>query len=561
LALALLALLVATPVLADIVTYSDGTVIKGLTRALPDAPLMIELTSARGTLRVPRSRIAKIEQESPAQGWIHVGDDLRQSGRLADAINAYKKAQDLEPANATAQTGIDQAQVSLAEGRRLSRQQALKKIDDLAEQARSAITQGDFDKSEKLFKQANDLMPAPEQKASLAKQISRLYLAWGHERQDKLDPPGAEAKFNLAVEADKDNAEAINELLKLWENNPEKREQAAHIYETILDRHPDNAELRKKLGDLYAQMGHVEEMVRHYLILYRQSDKWQGTDLERRLVEGLRKLQNQYASQNDYGRAIKTYQVLASIDSKADPMTIVYYQYLKAANDLKPGDLQGRLALAQFAEKNGLDDSALAKYRELLASPETHDGALAGLTRYAQRALAMAQEHFNMRDWSMASTLADQTRKDFPQVTSIGEQADELIGKAQIETINERRQATERAKDLIKSGDAYYAEADQHFQNIFSTQETNNSFASQANVIVSTQRSNMPALMSDRQEAKRLYQLAIQAYQEALRLNPQLAGGQNSMVSIRVNQAMQNLAALNQTPSDLAGTGLKSRMD
>jgi hypothetical protein len=70
----------------------------------------------------------------------------------------------------------------------------------------------------------------------------------------------------------------------------------------------------------------------------------------------------------------------------------------------------------------------------------------------------------------------------------------------------------------------------------------------------------MPNLISDRQEAKRLYQLAIQAYQEALRLNPQLSGVEKSAISLNLSQASGNLAALNQTPGELTGTGLKSFM-
>jgi tetratricopeptide (TPR) repeat protein len=318
-------------------------------------------------------------------------------------------------------------------------------------------------------------------------------------------------------------------LLKLWEGNPDKREQAAHIYETILERHPDNTELRKKLGDLYRQMGDTEDMVRHYLELYKASDDWKGTSLEKALVEGLDKLHRQYARQKDYDKAIKTYNVLASIDPTTDPTAVIYYQYLKQASDLKPGDTAGRLALAQYAEKYGLDQEALDRYKQLLSEPATHDAALAGYTRYAQKALAMAQLQFDARNYSLSRTLADQVRKDFPQSTDVSEKAAEIIGKAQVEMANERRQNAEQAKDLVKAGDEYYAQADSHFQALFSNQ-----------------RSTNPLLMNDREEAKRYYTLAIQCYSQALAVDSSLARNPGSLVVVRLGECKTRLASLNQ---------------
>jgi tetratricopeptide (TPR) repeat protein len=517
---------------ADIIKFVDGSEIKGLTRDLPSSPDQLEYTGARGTLRIQRSRIASVIKETPAQGWIHIGSEHLTKEQLPDALAAFKQALDLEPDNAAARGLIDQAQAAIAERDRMSRQDALKQIDEMAAQARKQVAEKNFEQAEKLYQDANKLVPSDEQKMALVTAISDMYYQWGQDRLDRLDPNGAEARFNLAVEASRENTAAINELLKLWEGRVDKREQAANIYETILERHPENSELRKKLGDLYGQMGRTEDMVHHYLELYKQSDQWVNTPMERQLIEGLDKLHNQYAREKEYDKAIKTYELLATLDPTTDATAVIYYQYLKQANQVKPDDLKGRLALAQFAEQNGLDQEALDKYRGLLGEDATRQAALAGLSRYAARHLSMAQTSFNNRNFSLARTLADQVRKDFPQVPEAVETASEIIGKSQAEEAREQRLMADRAKDMLTAANEYYAQANQHFNNLFSTERRNN-----------------PLLMSDRQEAKRYYTLAISAYQQVLQLNPSLARDPTSLVVVRLNESRTRLASLSQSPT------------
>jgi tetratricopeptide (TPR) repeat protein len=277
-------------------------------------------------------------------------------------------------------------------------------------------------------------------------------------------------------------------------------------------------------------------MVHHYLELYKQSEQWKGTVVERKLIEGLDKLHRQYARAKDYDKAIRTYNLLASLDPATDSTAVVYYEYLKRANALGAEDFKGRLALARFAEQNGMDAEALEKYKSLVNYESTHDEALAGMTRYAAKQLSMAQLHFNSRNYTLAQTLADQVRKDFSYIDAVAEKAAEIIGRAEAEIAREQRQQTERAQGVLRSADEFYAQADRHFQNLFSTERRNN-----------------PYLMSDRQEALRYYQLAIGAYEEARRLNPALGQDPNSLINVRLQEAYRRIASLTQVPTGGVG--------
>lgn len=527
------------PVPADIVTYTNGQTIRGLTRELADDPDYIEFTGARGTFRINRSRISSIVQEPSAQGWVHIGNEHRENGNLAEAMTAYKRALNFDPNHDEAQRMIDLTQAAISQRQLLSRQEALNEIDQLAREAREEVDKRNFEKAEELYKRANDLVPSEEQRQELARQISQMYTAWGRDRLDKLDPTGAEERFNLAVEANRNNNEAINELIKLWEGNPDKRAQAANIYETMLERNPENTLLREKLGRLYAQMGRTEDMVNHYLELYRQSSRYQNSAVERQLIEGLDKLQRQYAQQKDYDRAIRTFNVLASLNPNVDPTAVAYYEYLKRANASDPDNPQQQLELAQFAERNGMDEEALTKYRQLVRNEATREAALQGLDRYARRDLSMAQAHFNSGNYSLAQTLADRVRQEFPECEEVVEQAAELIGHATTRAYNQQQAQVANAQSLIDAGDEFYQTANFHFNNLFSTE-----------------RRNQPRLLSDKQEARRYYTLAIQAYTEGLRLNPNLSRGERSVVTVRLADARQRLAALDLRPTGGVGQHL-----
>ena len=71
--------------------------------------------------------------------------------------------------------------------------------------------------------------------------------------------------------------------------------------------------------------------------------------------------------------------------------------------------------------------------------------------------------------------------------------------------------------------------------------------SSHFNNLFSTERHNNPRLLSDRSEAKKYFRLAINAYQEALQLDPTLGTESESLVNVKLNEARNYLARLNQS--------------
>lgn len=533
LAAALFALDLGAP-RADIVTYYNGKVLKGIVEESAQDPDNISFTGDMGKIRIPRSRIKDIQRESKAQGFINLGQSSVAKQDFTTALRFFQQALDLEPANPKAKQLIDEIQGRIVEQQRLSRADAVSQIDKLAAQARDLARQGQFKKAEEQLKEADKLVPNPEQAQKLATVISDLYLAWAEEREDKLDKGGAEQKLNLALAANPNNEKVIEKMLLLWEDNPQKREQVTKVYETILERHPQNRDLRKKLGDLYYEMGRSEDSEHHYMILYKDNDQYKGTELESRLVELLDKLHLQYARQKDFDKAIYYYKVLSTISSEVDPTAIIFYQYAKRANQVRPDDLKGRLDLAQFAEQNGLDQEALKTYRDLLAFDGAKEPAQAGIQRYAQKALATAQFQLQSGNYTLAMSLAEQVRTDYPNVESIQEKLSELIARARAEQEKDRRQRRELAKDVLQRADEFYQTGWTHFNNIFNVE-----------------RRNMPGLVSDRAMAKQYFNYAVDAYQEALRIDPSLGTESESLINVRLNECRNMLARLNQRPPAL----------
>jgi tetratricopeptide (TPR) repeat protein len=512
---------------ADVITYADGRVIKGLIEETAGAAENVTIQTDAGRLSIPKGRIANVQAESKAQGHIHIGDAFRGRQKYAEAMREYQRAIDLEPANPAARQGLDATQAAIDAQQTSSRQDALKEIDTITSDVQLLIAQKQFEKAEQLLQEADRRVPNDQQRAKLKLLISNLYYQWGSDRKDKLDLGGAEEKYRLALTANPDNRDVVEEMLRLWENKPDKREQIANIYATMLEHHPDDKDLRKKLADIYFTMDRYEDAAKNYLVLYQASDTFRGTVVEERLKSLLDRLHRQYARGRDYDKAIYYFQILATLDDETDPSQVIFYQYLKAAAATGENDPVGQLNLAQFAEKNGLDEQALSKYRTLEKANQTRDAARQGIARYAQKALGDAVFQYKQGNFELAMALANSVRSDFPDVVEVQDTAGELIGKAQAEAERNRRQARERSRDILKRADEFYNQATNYFNDLFSLERRNN-----------------PYMMSTRQEAIKYYRYAIQAYGDALRIDPSLAQDSTSLVNVRMNECRERLRKL-----------------
>jgi tetratricopeptide (TPR) repeat protein len=516
---------------ADIITYHNGKELKGISMTLIEEPDVIIFSNATlSMMRIPKGRVAKIEQEPETKGWTHIGMQHMESKNFREAMKAFKQASDLDPNNNEAQRQLKLTQSLISKQEQTNRAQSVDEINLLITRSQELITAQKFEEASKLLRDADRLVPNEEQLQRLPILISDMYYKWAEERLDKYDRLGGEEKLKLALAANPENDQVIEKILSLWKNDadPEKKLQVANVYETMLDRHGEDNALRKELADLYYDLKKFEDAARHYLHLFSSSDQFQGTQLEERLFGILDRLHLQYARLKDYDKAIDYFNMLARINPQFDPTEVVYYQYLKQSNMLTAEDKEGQLQLALFSEKNRLDEEALRIYRSLLANKTTQAQARAGINRFAKAKLGQAVNVYERGDYALSITLTNQIIKEFPQ-SQVIDAAANLAGKAQVEANKQRLYRQELAEDRVRLGNEYYRVAESHFEDLFSTV-----------------RKALPRLLSSRTEAKNFYRYAIVAYLEAIRIDPSLATDSNSIVNVRLSDSHTKLRRLNQ---------------
>ncbi len=515
---------------ADILTLQGDKVVKGVMDEAGSDSASVKFTSSAGTQKIYRERIKHIQPEPAAQGYTHIGDEYKAQNKLGEALKAYQQALQKDADFKPAQEGMKAVQEAMDAQKKAMRQDAIGEIDKLKAQIEQAIKIGDFAKCEELLKTASDHLPTAEQKVQLQELVCELYLAWAKDRLDKFDRPGAEVKLNLALAARPENDEVIETLLKLWEGQPEKQEQMFHIYETVLSRRSDDMVLRRKLADMYFAANRFEDSAGHYLTLYKASKKFKGTDLEARLAENLDRLHAQFAAKKDFDRAIYFYKLMETIDPKSDPSVLNYYEFLKRANDVKPGDLDGRLGVADFAENNGLEQEAVEIYRQIIAQAPDNEKAKAALDRFALRLIEQAQASFNQQDYYLAKAFADQVTREYPNSQEAGLRAQQIIGAANNEIARDSREKREKALQYVQRGDTYYEQAMQFYRDIFDIQQKGN------------------RLSNPKSDARRYFQYAIDAYQAALQIDPSLKSDPASLVGPRLDESKRYLQRLTAGP-------------
>lgn len=480
-------------------------------------------------MKLPATRVKSIDEESDAMGWIHIGLEHRAQGDLPRALKAFQKALTLGTDNELAQQRLDETQAMLTEEKRMSRKEAVSNIDTLISGARTAIDNKEFETAEKNIDEANGLVPSDKQKSELKKLVSNLYMSWAEDRADKLDPVGQEEMLNRALAADPNNTAIIDRMLALWEDDPDKKQQVANVYEVMLDRNPGDKLLRSKLAELYDELGDVENMVRQSLIIYKDDIEAQrGSQLEDRLLVNVAKLHRKFAGEGRYDEAIHFAKIELTINPDANPSDLIYYTYLDALAKTDLSDVGARLKLAQMAEQQGLDPEALEHYRWVLSQDPENAEAAEGVMRFANRLLNQAKMLFDDHQWEMAKAYAERVQKEYPMANLACETAARISGKASIEIQRDRREKKERAKELVEQANSFYETAEKNFNHLFDEDRT-----------------NIPGLSSSRQEAKRYYQLAIDAYEQVIQLDSSYSDS-TSIVSVRLGECRSRLKSLNQ---------------
>lgn len=521
---------------ADVITLTNGKTMKGIVRDA-DSPNELVFIGVHGKLTMRRSRIREIKTESPGMGYVHIGDAFKARGELTDALASYRSGLGVEPDLALARERIKTVEAAIDERQSNRRRDQIQSIEAVMSQIQTAIAEGSFEQAESMIEQADELVPTPSQSEALRGLVGELYLRWAEFYLDRLNKPGAEEKLNLALAADADNEQVIAYLLRLWEDQPGKKERILQIYETVLDRKPEDMVLRRKVADLHYELGHLEDSVSLYLKIYETSDRFKSTMLEARILEVLGRLHRQFAMNQDFEQAIAFYQMRESMGGADNPQLLALYEYLNHARSIDGAGVEGRLEMAAFAEARRLDERALRDYRRALELVPDNEAALDALNRYALDLIGQAQYQYEHADYYLAKTLAERARSDFPESREAALRSAEIIARAQTEIVRDKREKRELSREYIKRGDEFFSRGEQFYRRITDTQQ-----------IVSS------PVASDKSEAIRNFQYAIDAYETAQQLDPSLASEAGSLVEVQIRESRRRLRQL-KAPAPQVGFG------
>ncbi len=246
---------------SDVVILRDGQRLEGRVEQIAGDPNSVTVITATGQMVINRNRISEIIEEPDYVDWTRIGDALMERRNFSSAISRYQQALEANPEHQPALDGIAKAQQAIEDA---DKERIRSQEDQLANQIESVpalIENEQFAEAENILKRA-DQDGISETLRLRSRQLMRdLYLAWGFSREDRLDRRGAEEYYTRVMEIDPNNREARERLLRVWKDDPTKREFVLQAYKAKLQEEPDNLEYVKTVADLQYAMNNFRDAI------------------------------------------------------------------------------------------------------------------------------------------------------------------------------------------------------------------------------------------------------------------------------------------------------------
>ncbi len=522
---------------ADVVTLTDGTKLVGRVEQAVNSDRIVFINGS-GRLELPKARIDTVKEESDAQDWTHVGDQFLETGNLTSAVQHYQLALEADSEFGPAKEGLAKAQQGLEAQQQERMKTAQEKVSQEMEEI--GIIIGDEDVNEEQLAEAEAQLTSiltseisNEQRARAQSLLLDVYLKWGFTRYDKMDNKTAEEKYMRALEIDPDNSEARDALLKIWRNNPSKKEEVLKAYQQKLEEEPDNLEYNKQVGELLYESNQWEEAIGP-LKKVAASPKYRNQGYDTRLKKSYEGAISDARANGDLERAIAISQDMMKTFPNTDPTSLTVLQYELAKSKLAQDDWDGRAQLVKTLQEIGLTQMASREAELILKSAPENEIALGILRDQAQADLQLIQSYMQAGDYAVArSEAAAFLRKNtrFPELTT---QAQEIYNEATIRFEEQVKAQKEQAVAIAERGNQYLYEAETYVQRYLDQDnETNRS------------------PISYRSRAIQSSQRAIAHYEEALRLDPSLGGIDGMDLNNRLNEARSIYNQFTDRPSAL----------
>ncbi|PKO15317.1 hypothetical protein CVU37_13225 [candidate division BRC1 bacterium HGW-BRC1-1] len=520
-------IIIAPTASADIIEMQGGSKQEGLILRDIAAENQVTLRTASGDIAIPRSKIAKITKESEAAGQVRLGDQYMNSGNNAKALEAYRRAVELDANNADYA-----AKLKTAEGVHL---------DDKAQKqaARAAAMRQKIDQAlvlarDKKFEEAETLMKEnrPTDPADLPpynKVLAEFYVMWGRDRLDRQDAGGAEVKAQAALDADRTNPDAQQILQKSWEGDPTKMAELVEIY-----RKSTAPEDRVNLADALYRLRNYDEALPLYMELY-QTEKYHTKPIEGRVRQMFDMQHRELAQKGDFQGALNSYKNFLAFSPDESTEPYAKYEYMVKVGQTQMDNADQRADLAAFAAERGLTDIAKEEYLNVIQMAPDNPKAGAALQQFAQADLNYLNEFYSTGQYLMVAQKAPEIAKTYAMFPDVVKSANAMAERAAVEQVKEQKSKKQQATLLAQRGDEYY-----------------NQGLSYLSTYMSDNVDKSIRVFSPKTEATKYFQLALMAYQQALSIDPSLAAPTSYDLNRKIADAYAKYATLaNRLPPPL----------
>jgi len=513
-------------IFADTIILKTGESRVGKVSQSKSDPDNILFESSVGEMRIPRTRIARIDKETDDASYMHIAQDFFQSKNYSKATGYAEKALKVNPQNKDAQKLIEDIQQAIREEAKRRSIEHAQEIDISLSNIGKLIDNKKLDEALDLMNQTERLTLSEQQKKTATSLKGRLYYQLGLLRIDQMNPRGAAEYFEKALAIQPDNQEVFNQLIAIWKNDPAMTSKLISIYEKRYEAGPGNLEVARTLTDLYFK---ERDMVRAlpYLIILKHGTKVPDPVTDDRLRQALTALHGNATAERKFDKAADYYKTFLEFFPNEDPTPLYYDQYSSQLATLGANDLNGHIKLGDFCKAHNLDEDAKERYFYVLGLDPKNEKALAGLTYYASQDLAEAQDAFDRKEYDTTIYVVGQIASSYAKLPDILAKAYELKERAENELRKEAREKNARALALARRGDEFYATAESHI-----------------NALMSTERRSSSFIISDKEEAKKFLNRAIDTWEAALQIDPTLATRESEDLDTKLKDARARLMAL-----------------
>lgn len=515
---------------ADVVILRTGDKVVGLVRDMPSDADKVLLVTASGEVVIPRKQIVEQTRESVSTGYRRIAEVHMESGRWEQALKTLELASEQEPPDPEVPRLLNMAREKML-------QDGLSRLEAQASLNRQRLNEVEDSINAKNFEQAQELLdavratsPTLEILTRVSRLTASLEVAWGLDREDKLDYAGAAKHFTEALRYEPKNQTAVDHLLNIWADDPVHRDDVIAGYRRKLETDPNDILAIRKLADLYLASGLVADAL-PFLQKIVDSGKFRDQGYGERLSVAYSTLSNEAASQKDYQKAIQLYTEFLKRSPNSDPRPLYFYEYLSRYEKLEPDDLASRVELAEFLKSKGLDTQAFQDIQGLLEKDPKNERAVAMFRDYAQLDLDEAKQDFDQGRYAMAMSGAKKLTQTYTTIPDIVEAASDLYARAEIEMKRAERDRKNQARELVSLGDQYYQQA--YFY---------------ANQMKTTERDPNVRVISFRHEAIKYARRGGEAYRQAMNIDPNVGSIAGGDLNFKIRDLNQLYNSLTQPP-------------